>query len=429
MRKTDLFLIVLAGMWMLTSCQKNVEFIAFDESTNIEATLKSNRISLNEAIKIATDGIAMLESTNITRATTSRRVDTNLIKYKIASATRAGEDADTLYYVVNYADNAGFAIVAATRTNENPLLVVTEKGNYTPDEETDNDGFNLYMDLLDIKMSARDGGDRPRPGVDTGFDGLGPFYDYDTHESNKGPFLTVRWGQHDPYYMYCKTSSNQQALTGCVATAIAQIMSYHEYPITYTPTYSTSIPTQYLTWSSIKNHIDTYNCYCSNHDAIGHLFREIGSKASIVYEVGNSSTSDLGAFLGLTGFGYNANSVSTYDYWTVKSDLDNNRPVYMSGRPSNSNIKHAWVIDGYKIITSTRITYFILDDGSQNITERLVSSERYLHINWGRDGNSNGYFQEGTFDTTEYYQLDIGLYTDEYFDADLVIINGIYPNK
>ena len=49
---------------------------------------------------------------------------------------------------VNYADNAGFAVVSTTRSNENPLLVVTEAGNYTPGEETENEGFNMYMDLL-----------------------------------------------------------------------------------------------------------------------------------------------------------------------------------------------------------------------------------------------------------------------------------------
>lgn len=429
MKKTNLLLFVLAGVCFFTSCQKDDEPSVFDEPTRIETTLKTNRISLQEAIEIATDGIAMLESTEVTRANSTRHVDPNLVRYKVTPATRAGEDVDTLYYVVNYADNAGFAIVSATRSDENPLLVVTEEGNYSPNEKTDNEGFNLYMDLLDIKMSTRDGEDNQRPGVDTGFDGIGPFYEYDSSESNKGPFLTVRWGQDAPYNVYCKTSTNLQAKAGCVATAVAQIMSYHEYPTSYTPTYATNITTQNLSWTNIKNHVDIYTCYCSNHDPLGHLFREIGAKTSTVYGVNESSSSDLGAFLGLTGFGYNANGTSAYNYWAVKSDLDNNRPVYMSGRPSNSNTKHAWIIDGYKIITSTRITYFILDDGSQNITDRLITSERYLHINWGFDGSSNGYFQEGTFDTDDYYQLDIGLYTNAYFDADLVIIDGIYPNQ
>ena len=429
MKKSNLFLLVLAGVSFFTSCQKEVEPVGFNEPITIEASLKTNRISLKEAIEIATDGIGMLESTDITRANSTRRVDPNLVKYKINPATRAGEDADTLYYVINYADDAGFAVVSTTRSIENPLLVVTESGNYTPGEETENEGFNLYMDLLDIKMSARDGGDNSRPGVDTGFDGFGPFYEYDTSETNKGPYLTVRWGQDNPYNAYCKTSDNLQAKTGCVATALAQIMSYYEYPSSYTPTYATNIATQYLSWPNIKWHIDSHTCYCSGHEQLSILFREIGKRTSTIYGVSESDSSDLGAFIGLTSFGYNANETRAYNYWTVKSDLDNNRPVYMSGRPSTSTKKHAWVIDGYKVVTSTRITYFILDDGSQNITERLVTSERYLHINWGRDGRSNGYFQEGTFDTDNYYQLDIGLYTDEYFDADLVIINGIYPNQ
>ena len=40
------------------------------------------------------------------------------------------------------------------------------------------------------------------------------------------PLIETKWGQNAPFNLFCFTTDNQQAVTGCVATALAQIMYY-----------------------------------------------------------------------------------------------------------------------------------------------------------------------------------------------------------
>ena len=416
MKKSILLLLVLAGVSFFTSCQKEVESATYNEPTVIEATLKTNRISLKEAIEIATDGIAMLESSDITRANSSRRIDPNLVKYKINPATRAGEYADTLYYVINYADNAGFAVVSTTRTNENPLLVVTEAGNYTPGEETTSEGFNMYMDLLDASMS------RERPGIDPN-PPAGPTTEDSVEEFNVGPFLSVKWGQEYPYNMYCPpyyADSTARYDAGCVATAIAQIMSYYEYPSQLTLTYveETPPPTQYLDWNTIKSHVGGLSsCNCTDHTQLAHLIAEVGKRANTTYTANGSGSSMYSSLRCFEDLGYNLDvSDSFYSFTLAKRELNNNRPVYMIGFLPTNDTGHAWVADGYKQINYIQTTYEYELNGRPVIVDQTITTQYYLHLNWGWDGCNNGYFYEGVFKTDEPYILDAGSSISTHYD-------------
>lgn len=62
------------------------------------------------------------------------------------------------------------------------------------------------------------------------------------------PFVTTSWGQSDPYNYLCPKISGVTAPTGCVATALAQIMNYYEYPESGTGTgrYSTNGGNSYV---------------------------------------------------------------------------------------------------------------------------------------------------------------------------------------
>lgn len=432
MKKSILLLLVLAGVSFFTSCQKEVESATYNEPTAIEATPKTNRISLKEAIEIATDGIAMLESSDITRANSSRRIDPNLVKYKINPATRAGEYADTLYYVINYADNAGFAVVSTTRTNENPLLVVTEAGNYTPGEETTSEGFNMYMDLLDASMS------RERPGIDPN-PPAGPTTEDSVEEFNVGPFLSVKWGQEYPYNMYCPPYDALETArypAGCVAIAIAQIMSYHEYPTQFTPTYveDTPLPTQYLNWSTIKSHVGGLSaCNCTDHSQLGHLIAEIGKQASMIYAPGGSGSNIYYAQGCFDYFGYSNNtSIESYNFSSLKTELTSNGPVYMRGISASSGIGHAWVADGYKQINYIQTTYEYELNGRPVIVDQSITTQYYLHLNWGWDGRNNGYFYEGVFNAGNPFILDSGSInaSNSNYNVNIQILTGLSsPNN
>ncbi len=67
------------------------------------------------------------------------------------SASTKGTASDTLFYIVNFGENEGFALVAANPA-VSPLLVITESGRYEGGQ-TDNDGFNIYMESLIAQLS------------------------------------------------------------------------------------------------------------------------------------------------------------------------------------------------------------------------------------------------------------------------------------
>ena len=45
-----------------------------------------------------------------------------------------------------------------------------------------------------------------------------------------GPLVTSTWGQEMPYYLRCPLDNGEYCVVGCVATAMAQVMKYWQYP-------------------------------------------------------------------------------------------------------------------------------------------------------------------------------------------------------
>ena len=96
-----------------------------------------------EALAIAQDAVGMLGENCATRSGKSRSVNTSDVQYIVSSfSTRSAGVPDTLMYIFNYEDNAGFAVVSANRATEG-LIAVTEQGNYSVGKETENGGLDF----------------------------------------------------------------------------------------------------------------------------------------------------------------------------------------------------------------------------------------------------------------------------------------------
>ena len=221
------------------------------------------------------------------------------------------------------------------------------------------------------------------------------------------PLLTTTWDQGWPYNELCPGDAGGpggHVWTGCVATAMAQILKYHNYPSqglgsygyqwgSYPYTGADFGATTY-NWSNMPNSIST-----SNLDI-----------ATIMYQTAVSCKSMWGA--GSTGVGYSSDSdpmskafvnyfkvaFSTIQYvesqyyttteWNnlIQAELTNNRPVYYRGDGIGS---HAWVCDG-------------------------VDASNMYHFNWGWGGSYNGYFaltaiNPGGFNFTSNQHAIIGI--------------------
>lgn len=199
------------------------------------------------------------------------------------------------------------------------------------------------------------------------------------------PLLTCHWDQIAPYNNSCPVDGDERSLTGCVATAMAQVMYFWQYPnysTTEIPGYTTEkrkikMPAiaagTLIDWSNI---LPEYNGSETEaqQQAVANLMLLCGTSVQMNY------TSD---FSGAWG-GYVAQSLLSYfDYdvatvyeshrvyraaeWNQKvyDELKAGRPVYYDGSSSGSG--HAFVIDGY-------------------------GGDDYFHVNWGWGGSSDDYF-------------------------------------
>ena len=413
------------------SCQKEDVVAQMDVATTKSENVQNGKtahVSYKDAIQIATEAVAMLEGGATTRSGIKRRVDPSKIKYHVTPTTRSGEGGDTLYYVVNYADNAGFALVSTSRAEGDPLIAVTEQGNFTPGEETGNPGFDMYISLLNDRPSPKPEG--PTSPIDTTFQGFGPFYETVVmSESEVEPMLVVRWGQLYPYNKFCDSPTYP---AGCVAIALAQIMSYHQYPTSFTRTYDNSNIVQSLNWAGIKANYDINYCGTNNIDALAYLIREIGEQVDMKYSSGESKSSITDAISSLTKFGYSSNAyIQDYSLNSVQIELDNNRPVYMKGHYNNEEVGHTWVVDGYYSRHEKLIEYYETSmGGDRTIISETPMFTNHLHINWGDHGYGNGYYNAGVFDSSNYVELDEGVQTlsGRTYNTLLQILISITPN-
>lgn len=389
-------------------------------------------------MRVAEEGIAMLGDAE-TRAV-RRRIDPNRIKPCITTATRSGE-SDTLYYVVNFADSAGFALVAADSTSPAPLLAVTEQGNYTPGEVT-NSGFDDYIASLDpgiVRPTPPEGPQKRRYNQMI----TGPEIVYE-------PLLEVRWGQGSPYNGMCYVAdSYTRSVTGCMATALAQIMSFHEYPDTLAITHPQAYAhDMILEWGRIKYHAQNdasagaLGCYCADHTQLQNLMRQLGQLMDMKYYPLDSEentnpyaeASPENVLVALDSLGYSHSALHSYTWSSVFSQLRDGLPVYCRADSYTNNagntIGHAWVIDGAQFQSKLWQTWEESDTDIDTLIDEVDLSIRYLHINWGYDGNNNGMFQEGVFITDQYEELDDGCadVRSEYLNSNVQIITNIIPS-
>ncbi|MEZ4807976.1 MAG: thiol protease/hemagglutinin PrtT [Flavobacteriales bacterium] len=199
------------------------------------------------------------------------------------------------------------------------------------------------------------------------------------------PLMQTLWDQQPNVNALCPGGS----VTGCVATAMAQIMKFHNHPAqgagfhSYNaPNYGTlsaNFGSTTYNWTSMPNTVSGPN------NAVATLMYHCGVSVDMQYspQVSNayviSSQSPIQAcaeYAFKTYFGYSTNLQGrirdnfTEQNWInmLRGELDASRPVFYGGFGSGGG--HAFVCDGY-------------DDSN------------FFHFNWGWGGQVNGYFQVG----------------------------------
>lgn len=433
---------LLALACFTQSCKDDVEELdsstdsvksATVENLNLRALFsKSHVIPVSEATEIALNAPDMFaDETTRSNDFNPRTIESIGVYGRTKSSLRsANVNEDSLIYVFNYADNRGFAIVAADDRIPTQVLAYVDEGSL--ENEVDNPSLQYALEQMQCyvetsidyfeqsKDSLLDVADEYTFDVDakttdTRAVNMGTTMTA-VNESTVGPLIKVTWGQSYPYNMFvpyaCTNNGTNggRAPVGCVATATAQLMSYWKYP--------TSID-----WATV---CATPKATTSNQSTIASLMYTIGRLVSMDYGCDGSGAQTSDAYNVLYALGYKKLAAKTFDASDALTLLKVKLPIMVNGcrtkttksilwwdKTSYSNC-HAWVIDGYKEVRYKITNYRI--DTSTGVQKSTTSYANvwYFHNNWGWTGSGNGYFAAGCFDLTKALSYDNGFeFTDD----------------
>lgn len=206
-----------------------------------------------------------------------------------------------------------------------------------------------------------------------------------TEETKVAPLLgETAWSQGWPYNNMCPTIDGKHCVTGCVATATAQVMYYHKWPERGTgsncyewngQTLSADFSQSVYRWDLMMPTYDS-NSSQESCDAVALLMRDVGYACWMDYGLGGSGAHEInGEWALINHFDYDESMGLIYrgscdaNSWHnfIVDDLLNGLPVLYSGPDSEGGDAHALLIDGY--------------DGNG-----------YFHFNFGWGGSYNGFF-------------------------------------
>ena len=392
---------------------------------------------------------------NPASSSSAKRVPAKRMVLKKAAATN-----ESLYYVYENADGEGWVMVAANDVLS-PILAYSETGHF----RTDNMPVNVksWLDKYDrfIQKIEADGATASEETTEE-WESLRKGIRRAKGDAVVGPLVKTQWDQDAPYNDLCPGTGSDKAYTGCVATAMAQVMNYWQWPVkgtgsrTYTPmdpnSDSGAASKRYgqqtanfgnttYDWANMKKKHYTSDTQAQK-TAIATLMFHCGVATDMMYgndadggsgtytvnygdwdwstSEGECAQNALYMFFGYkkaTGYmrdGYTYYGTKYYDKWSdadwtamVKGELDKNRPIMYAGAGSAGG--HSFICDGY-------------DDAG------------YFHFNWGWSGSNDGYYKlsklapgsggagGGSYDFSEDQDVIIGI--EPNIQGHTVITNG-----
>lgn len=392
---------------VFVSCEQTHTYSNITESTLISMTR-----TYDEAFSYAEQALDLVSGLP-TKSGNKRVIENHEV---IVSNQTKGNYPDTLMYVFNFSENSGFSAISANKS-QFPIVAITENGHFDLKHLTGippvDSFFELYIKKLENASIATKAAP---PGIIT--------LTNIVYSDSVGPFINVNWGQTGIYGMFCPN-----LISGCMATAIAQIMSYHKHPTSFISTVImgeeyTNGEMVSLDWNNINTHINSHSNIQSctpSHKQIAALMRETGDLVQMDYSSPTSSSA-IGSKAedAFEYFGYAFDNYSFAYTPSIILSLKENGPVFMSGVDSNAG-GHAWVADGYVEYVTTIDSY----ENGELIGSFPKDDRHVLHINWGWDGDCNGYFHFGNYDTGNADTYDGTSYSDYNFQSNLKALTNI----
>ena len=288
------------------------------------------------------------------------------------TATSKKSGANNLYVFNN--DGGGFVIVSGDDRAQQ-VLGYSDTGRIDYDRlpQEARNWLQSYSDQIDYLRMA--------PATAT-TDPSNPHYDKPVAPLTSA----IQWNQDSPYNDQCPVLSiGQRCPTGCVATAMAQVMYYYRYPakgqgsFSYKPSIlnggelSANFGATTYEWDKM---LPTYTNEASKEssNAVATLMLQCGVAVSMEYSSSSGAASlpipyALHHYFGYDrSVAYRQRANYTADEWqeVIVNEINHSRPVVATGVASSGG--HCFLFDGY-------------------------DTDGLIHVNWGWGGMSNGYFR------------------------------------
>jgi hypothetical protein len=301
--------------------------------------------------------------------------------------TETSSDGQALYYVYNVGSENGFVIVSAEDAGY-PVIASSTTGHYVVPTTNNNVGWWMGKRKNEI-ISMRANNIQANSDVTAEWNNYINNTARNTHQAMVGvaPLCQTTWDQSPYYNQNCPGGS----VTGCVATAMAQIMKYWAYPAVGTGSWCyydeissgdqenygelcATFDTSHYAWSAMPNSVTSLN------REVAKLMYDCGVSVDMDYSPSGSGSIVIGAAPSAQNsyveyFGYYQWSIQgvmqnsyTKTQWLnmLENELNNGRPIQYEGQDPN-NGGHSWVCDGY-------------------------NSSNQLYMNWGWSGTDDAYY-------------------------------------
>lgn len=349
----------------------------------------SKPVNPKTAIEVGTSFLTSLDKMQARRSSVNLRLV--YTSNSLANSMIATANVTNYYYVFNNDDN-GFVIVSGDDIVI-PVLAYSNESAFDPNNIPPSvqkwlEGYKSQIrEAIEKKMQATaeitaewnnylNGTQSNLPAAPT---------------ATVNPLIQTKWNQSPHFNALCPYDNQnaERTVTGCVATAMAQIMKFWNQPVNGTGfhsynhskygTLSANFGSTTYNWASMPNVVNSAN------SAVATLMYHCGISVDMNYDIAanggsgayvttsESPVTHCSEYALKTYFGYKSSlkGVSRKNYseaqWIslLKADLDAGKPILYAGFGSGGG--HCFVCDGY-------------------------DNNNYFHFNWGWGGAYDGYF-------------------------------------
>ncbi|MBW6492117.1 MAG: C10 family peptidase [Lentimicrobium sp.] len=310
----------------------------------------------------------------------------NIDNFTINDSFETTRNGITTFFTFTFS-SGGFVLVAADDASI-PVLGYSHSGTISVDtyNPAAQDWFEKYSQEIESIATTRISNSFTRPLWDKVLSNS-----MERELSDVTPLVTTNWDQGCYYNALCPVEPNAgygscgRAWTGCVATTMAVLMKYHNWPVSGIGSHSYMHPTYGMQAADFSaatyNYAAMPNNVTSANSAVATLMYHAGVSVNMDYAPsGSGAYSEDVPFSLVNYFNYapttELKSKADYPvlanwYALLRTDLDAGRPIYYAGSSAESG-GHAWICDGYTL------------------------SDNKFHFNWGWSGTYNGFFSIGS---------------------------------